>query len=232
MVGAMNLDASDRPDAGGTLFGRVFAAVLFDMDGTLTDSAPSVERCWTLWGARRGLPREDVLLAHGIPARQILAMMVKDHEIDEQLAVIERMEIEDCAGVVPLPGAIAALSGVGPRAAIVTSCTRDLFLVRSLVAGLPVPKTVVTASDVELGKPDPAPYLLAARRLGVDPRSCLVVEDAPAGLAAGRAAGCSTLAVTTTHRRSELHADLTVGDLSELRFEVDGGDVVVRRAGV
>jgi sugar-phosphatase len=173
--------------------------------------------------------REEVLLTHGVPARQILARMLDPDEVDAELAVIERIEIDDCAGVVALSGATQALQVLAGRCAIVTSCTWELFLARSAAARLPVPAVVVTASDVRIGKPDPAPYLMAARRLGVDPAQCLVIEDAPAGLIAARAAGCATLAVTTTHDAGALAADVVVTGLNDVSFLIVDDRVIVRR---
>ena len=83
--------------------------------------------------------------------------------------------------------------------AIATSCALPLARARLAAAGLAAPAVLVTADQVARGKPAPDPYLLAAERLGVDPADCLVLEDAPAGVAAGRAAGMTVWAVATTH---------------------------------
>ncbi|MFF3651171.1 HAD-IA family hydrolase [Streptomyces sp. NPDC002181] len=83
------------------------------------------------------------------------------------------------------------------------------------------------ADDVTCGKPDPEPFLLAAARLGADPARCVVFEDAPAGLAAGRAAGMRTVALTTTHTAAELDADVVVRDLSAVSVQVSEGGLVV-----
>jgi mannitol-1-/sugar-/sorbitol-6-phosphatase len=128
-----------------------------------------------------------------------------------------------------LPGAVEALAALpAGRAAVVTSCTRLLAHARIEAAGLVAPGVVVTASDVTHGKPDPEPFVLGARRLGADPARCLVVEDAPAGLQAGRAAGAATLAVVTTHPAGDLDADVVVPSLADVRFRTgpDGVRVV------
>ncbi|WP_298992491.1 HAD-IA family hydrolase [uncultured Pseudokineococcus sp.] len=209
-----------------------FAAVLFDMDGTLIDSTPSVERCWTRWAGEMGVDPARLLGWHGVPARAIVAALVAPERVAEGVALIDRLEVEDTAGILPLPGAAEAL-GLLPagRAAVATSCTRPLALARIAEAALAVPEVVVTADDVERGKPDPEPFLLAAERLGVDPARCLVVEDAPAGLAAARAAGCATLAVTTTTPADALDADVVVPDLGHVRLVVDDDGVRVLAAG-
>lgn len=89
----------------------------------------------------------------------------------------------------------------------------------------------MVAEDVTRGKPDPEPYLLAARQLGVDPARCVVFEDAPAGLQAGRAAGMITVALATTHQAHELDADLVVSDLSALSALVSDGGVEISARG-
>jgi sugar-phosphatase len=202
----------------------LFEAVLFDMDGTLIDSTPSVERSWARWAAERGLDRGRITVAHGVPARQILASFLPVAEVDGALVEIEVMEVADVEGIVVLPGALDALAALPTgRAAIATSSTQSLAKARIAATGLPAPAVVVTADDVTVGKPHPGPYLLAAARLGVDPARCLVVEDAPAGVASGRAAGCATLAVATTHAVSALDADAVVASLAGVRF-VAGSD--------
>ncbi|GAA5158006.1 HAD-IA family hydrolase [Ornithinimicrobium tianjinense] len=210
---------------------EVFEAVLFDNDGTLTDSTAAVERAWQAWAAHHGVPLERLVGFHGVPSRGIVAAVVDDHiDVDLATADIDRRELEDLEGVLPLPGAAAALTALPGRAAVVTSASRELADLRLAAAGLVAPEAYVTADDITRGKPDPQPYLIAAERLGVDPARCLVVEDAPAGLRSGRAAGAATLAVTTTSTEQALRdlADLVVADLSAVVFEVVDGGVRVR----
>jgi sugar-phosphatase len=204
----------------------LFEAVLFDMDGTLIDSTGSVDRSWVRWARARGIDRASFDIAHGVPARQILASFLPSVEVEAALIEIEKLEMADAEGILVLPGALEALAALPEgRAAVATSCTPSLAQVRIEATGLPVPAVVVTADDVPVGKPDPGPYLLAASRLGVDPSRCLVVEDAPAGLTAGRAAGCATLALSTTHAVGRLSADAVVGTLADVTFAADDGGV-------
>lgn len=211
------------------LRGRTFDAVLFDNDGTLTDSVPATVRAWATWAAEYGITTEQLADQHGVPALQTARLLVPDRHV-EAFERIEALELADVDDIRALPGAVDALAALGRCAAIVTSATRPLASVRLEAAGLLVPHVLVTVDDVTHGKPDPEPYLLAASRLGVDPARCLVVEDAPAGLTSGRAAGCATLGLATTHEADHLQADAVVADLTAVRFEVDDAGVQVRPA--
>ncbi|MFI1442536.1 HAD family hydrolase [Streptomyces fructofermentans] len=202
-------------------------ALLFDNDGTLVSSLESVYRCWTRWAQEYGITAEDFARVelHGRTAAEIAADLLPADRVAEAVARIERLEVEDVAGGVHLlPGTKALLDSVpADRWAVVTSATRRLAEARLGEVGIH-PKTLIAADDITRGKPDPEPFLLAARMLGVDPSRCVVFEDAPAGLRAGRAAGMTTVALATTHRADELRADVVVGDLSAVSaLATDGG---------
>jgi HAD superfamily hydrolase (TIGR01509 family) len=183
-----------------------FDAVIADMDGVLVDSSGATTRSWQAWGLRRGVDGVSIQARnHGRPARAVLAEHVGADELDADARFLLEAETSDVDGVVALPGAadVLALASRMP-VAVATSAPEGLARARFAAAGLPVPDVLVTSDDVERGKPAPDPYLLAARRLGVDPARCLVFEDAPAGIAAASAAGMTVWAVTTTHDGSAL----------------------------
>jgi mannitol-1-/sugar-/sorbitol-6-phosphatase len=195
--------------------------VLFDLDGVLVDSTPAVARVWAGWAREHGFePDEVVKKAHGRPSIATIRELLPNADHAEEDREVERREIADVEGVVPLPGAKELLRALPlERWAIVTSCTRPLARVRIAAAGLPKPKHLVTASDVRHGKPDPEPYLKGAQMLGVPAGDCLVVEDAPAGIRAGKAAGARVLALRTTASEAELQqagADWIADDCAEL----------------
>ncbi|MFJ3196272.1 HAD-IA family hydrolase [Streptomyces griseoviridis] len=206
-------------------------ALLFDNDGTLVSSLASVDRCWTRWAGEYGVTAEDFARVglHGRPAAEIAADLLPADVVPAAVARIEELEVADVpgGGVELLPGTLEFLGSLpADRWAVVTSATRRLAEARLGAVGI-LPKTMVAADDVRRGKPDPEPYLLAARALGVDPADCVVFEDAPAGLLAGRAAGMTTVALTTTHTAAELVADLVVRDLSALSALVTDGGVEI-----
>jgi len=208
---------------------RTFQAVIFDMDSTLVDSLPAIIRVWTRFAYRYGLTEQQLMGMFGRSTESVVTELVLPDRQAEAMAWITEHELVDQEGVVALPGAVRALEQVGPRSAIATSATRPMAYARLGAAGLPVPEVVVTANDVQWAKPDPQIFLRAAERLGVDPRGCLVVEDAPNGLRAARAAGMAKVAVTTTHTADELVglADLVVPDLAHLSWEATDRGVTV-----
>ncbi|WP_076262049.1 HAD-IA family hydrolase [Intrasporangium flavum] len=205
-------------------------AILFDIDGTLVDSTAAVERTWRAWAAAHDTDPEEILrVCHGRRSQDTIALFLPAEARAAAVEALERLELDDLADTVALPGAGPLLSGLEPgRWAAVTSGPRQLMQARLRAAGLPEPAVLVTAEDVAAGKPDPEGYLRAAAALGVDARRCLVVEDAPAGVEAGRAAGASVLAVATSHDASVLgRAHAVVDDLSRCRVEPGPARLVV-----
>jgi HAD superfamily hydrolase (TIGR01509 family) len=191
-------------------------AVLLDMDGTLVDSDGAVERSWRTWAAEyRVDPGRGPLFVHGLPALGNIRRLRPDLSQDEAAAAAQRqleLEYVDVADVTAAPGArglLAELDRLGLPWAVVTSADVPLAQIR-LAAAQITPALLVTIDDVRHGKPDPEGYLLAARKLGADPSRCLVVEDAEAGVAAGRAAG----AVVAGLRGVD--ADIQITDLHQL----------------
>jgi sugar-phosphatase len=182
-----------------------YAAILSDLDGVLVDSGAAVALAWRTWALRHDLDPDAVAaVVHGRPGAELIAEFVPDADLAAEVAWLEAFEIDAAVSARPFAGAAELLAGDG--VAIVTSCTGPLARARLAAAGLPVPAVLVTADRVARGKPAPDAYLLAARELGVEPAACAVLEDAPAGVAAGRAAGMTVHAVTTTHAPAALTA--------------------------
>jgi len=182
--------------------------VLFDMDGILISSIGSVERSWTRWAEMRGVdPEFACKMAHGRRAIETVALLRPDLDSQAELKLIEDIELADGEGLAVLPGVLDLLRALPPaRWTVVTSATQRLATQRLAQAGIPVPEHLVTADDVEQGKPDPAPYLAGAAAIGVPPEDCIVFEDAESGTLAGRAAGCTVVATTFSHEIESLSA--------------------------
>ena len=180
--------------------------ILFDMDGVLISSIGSVVRCWRQWAEHYDVPNAEIYeVPHGMRAIEIVKELRPDIDPQEGLRVIEDMEMEDVSGLTVLPGVRTLLASLPlDRWAIVTSATHRLLIRRLEVAGLPIPQRIISADMVERGKPDPEPYRRGAELLGLPPAECLVVEDAPSGVGAGKAAVCRVLGVLGTHSAEDL----------------------------
>jgi sugar-phosphatase len=190
-------------------------AVLFDMDGTLVDSTPIVERTWTRWALERRLDPEAVLaFAHGRPTADTVRMAAPELDAPTEAARLLVEEELDPTPSPTIPGALEAVLAADRYAkwAVVTSASYKLARLRLTMGGYPKPPVLISADDVTKGKPNPEGFLLAIAALGVAAEDCVVFEDTPAGLEAGRAAGANIIGLSTTFPACELPADVVVRD--------------------
>ena len=202
-------------------------AMLFDLDGVLVDSDAAILARWQKWAAWHGLDVEPIWrICHGVQTVQTIRRVAPHLDAEQEAASIMASDLLDARGLKAYPGAAALLQSL-PRDswAIVTSGKRELALARLVHTGLPVPDVLVTAEDVVRGKPDAEAFLLAARRLDLPAEGCLVVEDAPAGLRAARAAGMMAIGVATTHVAAQLQdAHAVVAGIDRLRVTAGSGE--------
>ncbi|MGP6422463.1 HAD-IA family hydrolase [Pseudomonas putida] len=206
------------------VFDRAFGAFLFDMDGTVLNSIAAAERVWAAWARRHGVDVESFLpTIHGARAIDTIRRLnLPGVDAEAQAAFIAQAEIDDVEGIVQIPGAAAFLASLpAERWAMVTSAPRDLAVRRLAAAGIPEPALMITAEDVTAGKPDPAGYRLAAKRLGLDARDCLIFEDAAVGIQAAEAAGAGLLIISTTHQHPLETCHATIDSYEALRVTVD-----------
>ncbi|MBN1978632.1 MAG: HAD-IA family hydrolase [Anaerolineae bacterium] len=205
-------------------------AVIFDLDGVLVDSTVVVEGTWRRWAASHGLDFERIMqVAHGRPARDTVRLVAPHLDAETEAARLAAEEAHQTDGLLRIEGAVQLVDSLPKgRWAVATSGTRAIATTRLAFAGVTIPAVLVTADDVERGKPDPQAYALAAERLGVSPESCIVIEDAPAGIQGARAAGMVVVAVATTYPREALHAaDAVVERLADIRASTDGGSITI-----
>ena len=208
------------------------AAILFDLDGTLLLSQPAVERCWRAFAEAHDLDADEVLeVCHGRRPIETIRKVASDLDAEEAAEEQARREADDLDGVEEIAGAKALLGRLPQgRWAIVTSGPRIVAEARMRRLGLPIPDAMVTAEDVDEGKPSPQPYVRGAEALGIAADRCIVIEDAAVGVESAHAAGCLAVAVCTTHERDELAAaDLVVDDLADLDVQVDDDGVSISR---
>ncbi|MEJ2642809.1 MAG: HAD family hydrolase [Desulfosarcinaceae bacterium] len=180
--------------------------LLFDLDGVLIDSTPCIIRHWREWSTAHGLDLDTVLAsAHGVRTIETMRTVAPHLDVAAEAERFTAHEVADTEGVTAIPGADALLSSLPPDAwAIVTSAGRALAEARLRQAFLPVPRILVSADEVARGKPAPEPYLTGARRAGCPADRCVVLEDAPSGVTAGRSAGIRVVGIAATHDRKVL----------------------------
>lgn len=225
-----------RPANCDVLFsGKRFSGFLFDMDGTILTSIEASQRVWTGWAARFGLDAADFLpQSHGMRVVEVIERLgIPNVDAAREAELILRAELADMDGVTEVRGAAAFLSGLPQdRWAVVTSAPRALALRRLAAARLPEPPVLISAEHVERGKPDPAGYRLGAGRLGVPPEECIIFEDAPAGVQAGKAAGAAVILIKAAHPASALTDCEAVQDYTQLTAAFHGRSAAlwVRRA--
>lgn len=189
-----------------------YRGFLFDLDGTLVDSLPAVERAWSQWGARHGIAADEILdFIHGKQAITSLRHFMAgqpEAAIQAEFVALEQAEAADTEGVQALPGAVSLLNRLNALQipwAIVTSGSMPVAQARHRAAGLPMPDVFITAEQVAKGKPEPDPYLLGAEKLGLAASSCVVAEDAPAGILSGLSAGCAVIAINPSAHTPRLN---------------------------
>lgn len=172
-------------------------ALLLDMDGTLVHSTTEVETVWRLWCQSHRLDPEPVLaMCHGVRSREVIRALAPQLDLAREVALLDELEIQHAGVAEPIAGARTLLGALSPaRWALVTSASQRVARHRLASAGLPLPRLLIGAEDVVRGKPDPEPYLLAARQLGLAPANCLVFEDAPAGIRSALQAGCQVVQI-------------------------------------
>lgn len=206
-------------------------AILFDLDGTLIDSSAVIERVWRAWAISQGLPVDEVLRAsYGLRTLDAVYLLAPDLRVEEEAAKIEANEIRDLEGLVPMPGARKLLSSLdGIPWGIVTSGSYLLATSRLKKVGLPIPRVLVSADEVDHGKPDPQGYWLAAEKLGVSPGGCVAFEDSPTGVGAALTAGMRVILVgsnTPTEPADRIIA--SIEDYYGLSIRCDAQEIVIR----
>jgi len=206
------------------------SAILFDLDGVLCDSTEAVDREWREWGARKGVDGDAIMaISHGVRTVEVIRRVAPHLDAEVEAAAIENHEAHDQRGVVVMPGAIDLVKSIpSGRWGVVTSGSRLLAANRLRHCGVPVPEVMVTSDDVVNGKPHPEPFLKGAALLGFAPEECLVIEDAPAGIASAKAGGMTVIGLGSTYRAEKLvQADTVVSQLRKIHVSLNGAGTLV-----
>lgn len=200
-------------------------AILFDLDGVLVDSTASVARTWRTWAEHHNLDPEKIIsAAHGRRTIETVREFAPHLDPEAEAVKLEKTEAHDHEGLQLVAGARELIAQIPDgRWAICTSGTGLLAMARLRAVGLPIPRVLISADAVANGKPHPEPYLRTAERLGYRAEDCLVIEDSPAGILAGKSAGASVIGVATTYPVSELtNAHTIVRDLRPIEVKMEG----------
>ncbi len=206
------------------------SAILFDLDGVLCDSTKAVDREWRDWAARKGVDGNAIMaIAHGVRTVEVIRQVAPHLDAEAEATLIENEEAHDQRGVEVMPGALTLVNSIPDgRWGVVTSGSRLLATNRLQYCGLPVPEVMITADDVENGKPHPEPYLRGAQELKIPPTECLVIEDAPAGIQSACAGGMKVIGITSTYDAHVIKsADSVVSGLAQIQIRTDGAGTLV-----
>ncbi len=198
-------------------------AILFDLDGTLIDSAASIEFALRVWCAEHNLDVKDFMhKAQGRRTIDSIRLLTPQLDALREAQKLEDLECSAVDGLVAFNGAHEIINTLPTDCwAVVTSGGHRLASRRLSYAGIKIPEVFITAEDVQEGKPHPEGYMKAADALGINYANCLVIEDAPAGIQAARAAGMKVIAVATTHSARELtDANYCIDALSRIKIAV------------
>lgn len=202
-------------------------AVIFDLDGVLIDSRAMIESRWRSWAEEHEIPFEEVeSVYHGRPSVEVIREVAPHLDAEAEANKRRTQDSRDLDQLECFPGAKSLLKSVpGGRWTIATSGTYRTASARLDAVGLPEPETLVTADDVERGKPAPDPYTLAAERLDTPPDRCVVFEDAPVGVESASRAGAFVIGVSATTTPDALeHADTVVSSLEDVTVRPNAND--------
>lgn len=204
--------------------------ILFDMDGVLVSSTHADERCWMRWAEKHHLTDTfDLRRTHGRRAVDAISEhlpALSPDAVTEHVTQLDALAEEEQGDVQTYPGVIDLLASIPPyQWTVVTSASETIMQNRLHAAGIPAPKHAVGGDTIRHGKPYPDGYLRGAGILTRWPHECLVIEDAPAGIHAGKAAGCQVLAIASTHRPDELReADWVLASIDQIVVAIDAED--------
>lgn len=198
-------------------------AALLDVDGVLLDSYAGYREVWSRWCSLRDVDIELAWAAtHGRRRVETVAEVAPHLMPEDEYVLLKQLLAEVGDRFPAFPAAVPLLKALPSNAwGVVTSGQRGTIGARFASSGIPLPAVFVDGDDVALGKPSPEGYLLAASLLGAAPVDCVILEDAPAGVRAGKAAGMTVLAICSTHPPADLvEADRILGTLAEAEPEV------------
>ena len=195
---------------------------IFDVDATLVNTTQVINNIWKTWASQKGIEFSNILPhVHGRKIIETLILVDPQYSnVDEEKAVKD-IAVHAMKSATEVEGALSFVNSIPKNSwAIATSGPRKVAETSLLASGFELPDSMVCAEDVTHGKPHPAPFILAAKNLGLDPQRCIAFEDSPAGIKSAKDAGCFTVALLTSHNKSDLAlADLIVDSFAVLSIK-------------
>ncbi|MBL1417147.1 MAG: HAD-IA family hydrolase [Moritella sp.] len=192
---------------------------IFDVDATLVNTTRVINNIWKIWASQKGIEFSEIYPhVHGRKIIETLTLVDPQYSnVDEEKAVKD-IAVHAMKSATEIEGALNFVKSIPKYSwAIATSGPRKVAETSLLASGFELPDSMVCAEDVTYGKPHPDPFILAAKSLGLDPQSCIAFEDSPVGIKSAKDAGCFTIALLTSHKKSDLAlADLIVDSFSVL----------------
>ena len=187
-------------------------AILFDLDGTLVRSTGRIESILSDWATEQNLVVQEVLdYCHGKRTIDIVRHFIADEWVDQNYHELTAQFVQASSDTSAIQGSLKFLELLNQHQipwAVVSSSERVLIEARLKAAGLPLPQVMVSAENVEKGKPDPTGYLLGAQLLNTAIADCIVFEDAPSGILAAQNAGAQLITIGSLDQPvSDLHIE-------------------------
>lgn len=211
----------------------LFKALIFDLDGTLVDSSEVVRKVMETWCLKHDIPLQSVLdVCHGGRTEDTVSLVAPHLCAKTEAAEIEHLESTTLDGLMPISGADRFLEDLASHVwAIVTSSSMLTAKPKLEACRMLIPSVFITAESVNYGKPHPEPFLKAAIELGIEPKECLVFEDAENGVNSALAAGCRVIIIGDSCKIQNENIVCRTRDFTELNFSDEGdlklnGDVI------
>lgn len=196
-------------------------AIIFDLDGTLVDSAICIEKMWRIWAKENNVDYQKISsVAAGRTTLETMKIVAPDLATKKMADDFAKRESNETEGLKQIDGAKEILESFPKELwAIATSGSKLLATSRITNSGLPFPKTLVTSDDITNGKPNPEPFLQAAYRLGVIPEKCVIFEDSVSGIEAAVAAGAKVIGMKAQKSR---WIDASIKDFTDVNVSYIG----------
>lgn len=206
-------------------------AIVFDVDATLVDTMSVIDEIWLAWANSKNISFEAIAnFIHGRKVNETLKEIDPAFDNENEINSVKQIAIEKMRTASPIVGALEFVNSLPKEVwGIATSGPENIATTSLKASGFCIPNVMVCGEHVTHGKPHREPFELAVNKLGFKPNECIAFEDSPAGVQSAKAAGCFTVALTTSHSKTELYeADLIVNGYSDISAVVENDQLAIR----